>query len=225
MVWDVVPVDELNPYSQLNVAALQQLGYRYDYITTPGEHLTPSANDDYPLAATFLGTARVQPNPAHVTYVYAKDSLDGLDRATGDYTQYGIVADHAYWLSGIRLRGSSGSCRGNTSPGCGSTGSIDAMSAGFGLADPAASGPQPGGGVLTGGSLFPALPYTEVKQTWGSAPSQPRTDALTLTVTNVSALTIDVSRAHVDCAARLNVSTDGPLTVTLLGCGKKLSFR
>ena len=224
MIWDVVPVDELNPYSQVNVLAMQQLGYRYDYIATPGEHLTPAMNDDYPMAAAFLGTARVQPDPAHVTYVYGKDTLDGLFRATGDFPNYGVVADHAYWLSRIQLRTSNGTCRGNTTSGCGSTGTLDAISGGFGGADATQSGPQPGGGVVTGGSLYPVMPYTEIKQTWEAPPASPRSDAITFVATNVKAVAIDPRRAHVTCGVTLTVKSDGPIAVSLLGCGKTLHF-
>ena len=43
-------------------------------------------------------------------------------------------------------------------------------------------------------------------------------DALDIAATNVSAVTIDAKRAKVDCKAHLNVTTDGPLTVTLADC-------
>jgi pimeloyl-ACP methyl ester carboxylesterase len=225
MVWDVIPADELNPYSQANVLALQKLGYRYDYLQFPGEHLTPSINDEYAPAAAFLGTTRVNPDPARVTYVYGYDTLDGLDRATGDFPSYGVVADHAYWLSGLRLRTIAGTCRaGNTTWGCGASASVDAVSGGFGVADPVASGPQPGAGVLTGGALFPTLPYLEVKQTWAAAPKAARTDSLTITATNVKAMTINVTRARVDCKVALHVTTDGPLAITLAGCGRTLTY-
>jgi hypothetical protein len=224
MVWDVVPADELNPYSQLNVLALQKLGYRYDYLAFPGEHLTPSIQDEYSPAAAFLGADRVQPNPAHVTYVYGYDTLDGLDRSTGDVPAYGLVADHAYWLSALKLRSVTSTCHGNTTPGCGAIATVDATSGGFGTGDPTASGPQPGAGVVSGGALLPALPYAELQQTWDAAPVQPRADALQITATNLKALTLDVRRAHVDCQVHLTVHTDGPLAVTLLGCGRTLSF-
>jgi hypothetical protein len=37
-------------------------------------------------------------------------------------------------------------------------------------------------------------------------------------------LAIDVGRAAVDSNVHLNVTTDGPMTVTLLGCGRTLTF-
>lgn len=80
-------------------------------------------------------------------------------------------------------------------------------------------GPQPGGGVLTTGALYPVMPYTEIKQTWGAAPRAKHADRLSITLTNVAAITIDVRRAHVDCGVTLSVNTDGPVRITLLGCG------
>jgi hypothetical protein len=39
------------------------------------------------------------------------------------------------------------------------------------------------------------------------------------TATNLSAVTIDPKRAGVGCDAKINVTSDGPITVTLGGCG------
>jgi hypothetical protein len=39
-----------------------------------------------------------------------------------------------------------------------------------------------------------------------------------ITATNVSRVSIDAGRARVDCSASLNVTTDGPLRVTLTDC-------
>lgn len=220
MIWDVVPADELNPYSQANAAAMQRLGYRYTYLAFPGDHLTPAFNDQFAPAAAFLGTARVQPSPAHITYVYAPSALDGLFRPYGDYPRIGLSAGHAYWLTGVHVRTRAASCNANAAPGCGGMGTVDALSRGFGLSDPAADGPQLGVGVLPPGALFPAEPYTIVKQTWADAPKAARHDAIHLTLTNISEVTILTSRAHVDCNASVQVSTDGPVVVHLAGCDR-----
>lgn len=218
MIWDVVPVDELNPYSPTNAAAMQRLGYRYSYLAFPGDHLTPAFNDQFAPAATFLGTARVQPDPAHVTDVYAPSALDGLVRPYGDYPAIGLTAGHAYWLARLHVRTQAPSCNSGASPGCGGMGTVDAVSGGFGVSDPAANGPQLGVGVLPPGALFPAEPYTIVRQTWADAPRVPRRDAIDLRLTNISAVTILTTRAHVDCNARVHVITDGPVDVHLAGC-------
>jgi hypothetical protein len=90
-------------------------------------------------------------------------------------------------------------------------------SEGFGLADPTPSATQPGAGALTGGQI-PAIPFTSQAKTWGEAPSAPVADALDLTAHNVSKVTVDATRARVDCAAQLHVTSDGPLKVKLADC-------
>jgi hypothetical protein len=90
-------------------------------------------------------------------------------------------------------------------------------SQGFGQGDPVPGATQHGAGALTGGTI-PAIPYTSQSKAWGPAPSEAAHDALDIHATNVSHVTIDATRAKVDCKAQLNVTTDGPLTVTLEDC-------
>ena len=79
------------------------------------------------------------------------------------------------------------------------------------------SATQHGAGVLTGGQI-PAIPYNSQSKTWGAAPTEPVRDVLDITATNVSAVTIDAARAKVNCAAQLNITTNGPLSVKLADC-------
>lgn len=223
MLWDSIPVDELNPTPEANALALDRLGYRYDYLSFPGEHLTPAYNDEYGPAASFLGATRVDPDPPHVTYVYAPDALDGLDRPYGDFPDLGLVAGHAFWVTGLRLRTVTAPCATYALRPCGGMGMIDAVSSGFGLNDPVPSGTQAGAGVLTGGSVFPALPYLETSQTWAAPVARPRADVLDLTTTNLAEVTIDPLRARVDCAAVVHIRSDGPVQVHLAGCNRSVS--
>jgi hypothetical protein len=103
-------------------------------------------------------------------------------------------------------------------------GAVDVRSHGFGVGDPAAGETQHGAGALTGGT-FGAIPYTSQSKTWGAAPSAPKQNQLDITASNVSAVTIDAKRAKVDCNAKLEVSTDGPLEVTLAECKGKSTSR
>ena len=48
-------------------------------------------------------------------------------------------------------------------------------------------------------------------------------DVLDITLTNISAVTIDTGRARVDCHARLDVTSDGPATIRLSGCARTVS--
>ena len=58
-------------------------------------HLELAINDWFKPAADFLGSALVDRNPPHVTYV--------VDPAR-DSRKYGVVANHAYWVSGLKVR-------------------------------------------------------------------------------------------------------------------------
>jgi hypothetical protein len=166
------------------------------------DHLTLAANDEYGPGAAWLGTERVDRNPYHVTFVV--DPTEDNAKAT-------TVADHAYWLSGLTVRKAG-------------LGVVDAISAAFGIKDAAVLPVEPGAGVLTGGEI-PAMAYVSRTQKWGPFGTAAKADALTLTVTNLKSVTVDVARAGLSCGAKLTVKTDGPVAVTLAGCGKTLSFR
>ena len=201
LMWNMA-TDELVPESCYlpTAMALDGAGYRYElHIHAPGEHLTLAINDQFQPAADFLGETLVDRNPPHVTFV--------VDPAW-DYPKLGFVADHAYWLSDIKERSTATA-----------TGTIDVFSHGFGLGDPAASSTQEGAGTLTGGTL-PAIAYVSQAKTWGPAPAAPVQDVLDINATNIGAVTIDPARARVDCSAKLNITSDGPLKVTLAGCSK-----
>jgi hypothetical protein len=201
LIWDET-TDELVPISGVleQVAAIDALGYRYEFDQfQAGDHLTLAINDEFQPAAAFLGTETVNRNPAHVTYVY---------NPTMDFSADGTTAGHAYWVYGVSLRQASG-----TAP----LGSVDVRSEGFGVGDPTPSATAHGAGLLTGGQI-PAIPFTSQSRTWGSVPAEPTKDALVIKASNVAHVTIDAARAHVDCAAALSVTTDGPLKVTLSDC-------
>jgi hypothetical protein len=123
------------------------------------------------------------------------------------------VTDHAYWLSGLIPAGPAGS-----------TGSIDAVSRGFSQGEPAPSGLQIGSGTLSGTNIVPSVAYTRALQTWGPTPSSARADEIDITSTGVATATIDTARAGVDCAVKLNVTSDVPITIRLTGCAGTRSF-
>src|SRR4051794_8084886 len=122
MVW-LAGQDELQTQNLWLASELQYDGLHYRfarYLFEPADHLTLHFNDQWAPAAAFLADNHVDRNPPHVTYVY---------NPAVDFPGLGIVAAHAYWLSAIRLR--------TNSPGS-STGSLDAVSSGFGVGDPPA---------------------------------------------------------------------------------------
>ena len=207
LIWDAV-TDELVPYPGVGQQAntFDQLGYRYEFDSfAPADHLTLVINDQFQPAADFLGTTKVDRNPAHVTYVV---------NPTMDFPEMGGPANHAYWVSGLKLRDSSGGAP---------RGTIDVRSEGFGVGDPPPLPTQHGAGALTSGTL-PAIAYTSQSKQWGPTPPALVRNRLDIDAKNISALTIDPARAHVTCGAALNVTTDGPVSVTLAGCGRTQSF-
>ncbi len=212
--------DELANEALFTAAAakLDSLGYRYELdafqpcanaACSPlfPNHLQLAVNDEYSPAADFLGTVAVDRNPPHVTYV--------LDTAR-NHDNLGVTGDHAYWLSGLTLRSPS-----HTSATGDPEGQIDAVSRGFGVGDPTPSTTQLGAGSLTGGNLG-SLAFTRQSRSWAAPPAQPRADAITVSATNVATAAIDVTRAHVDCGVSVDITTDGPITVTLPACNRTI---
>jgi hypothetical protein len=191
---------------------LDSLGYRYELdayqpCANPQcsplfpNHLQLAINDQYAPAAKFLGTARLERNPAHVTY-----TLD----ATRNHANLRLVGDHAYWVSRIKLR--------DPSQG---TGQIDAASRGFG------GGVKPsatamGVGSLTGGNLGP-ITFNSMKKTWSATPGPAPHDSLAIQATNIASAAVDVKRAHLDCKVKVTVNSDGPIKIALPGCGRTVS--
>jgi hypothetical protein len=197
---------------------LDSLGYRYELdayrpcanaACSPlfPNHLELAVNDQFAPAAAFLGTATVDRNPAHVTYV--------LDAAR-NHSKIGLVGDHAYWVSGLALRDPS-----KTGATGDPTGQIDAFSHGSGASDPAAAATQPGAGQLTGGNLG-TIEFTSLTKTWAAPTPGPRADTIDVTATNLSKATIDVKRAAVDCSVKLNITSDGPIDIALAGCNRSV---
>jgi pimeloyl-ACP methyl ester carboxylesterase len=191
--------DELVNINTTNqtIAALTAAGVRFEeHLHPTADHLTLAANDQYAPGAAWLGHDAVDRNPFHVTFV-----VDPSE----DARSAKVVADHAYWLSGLRGHGT-----------------IDVLSKGFGLADGSVNPVVDGAGALTGGEI-PALAYVSETRTWGPPRHLPQADALVLQATGVTAVTIDAARAHVSCHAAVSVRTAVPLEVTL--CGKTRTYR
>ncbi|MEA2436742.1 MAG: hypothetical protein QOF65_1298 [Thermoleophilaceae bacterium] len=197
-------------------AKLDSLGYRYEIdafrpCASPDcsalfpNHLQLAINDQFAPAAAFLGTATVNRNPAHVTYV--------LDTAR-NHANIGLLGDHAYWVSGLKLHDP-----GQTGSTGDPTGQIDAVTHGFGSSDPVASVTQPGVGQLTGGNLGP-IDFTSRTKAWGAPTPAPKADTIDVTATNISKASIAVKRAGVDCSVKLNITSDGPIDIALPGCGR-----
>jgi pimeloyl-ACP methyl ester carboxylesterase len=183
---------------------LESLGYRHRVDTFPAaEHLTLYLHDNYQDSADFLGDAAAQRNPARVTFV-ANPTMDFASRQ--------LIADKAYWVSGIRVRDLASTPRGT----------VDAVSRAFGAADAVASAPQTRLGILLGKLV--AQPYISQFLTWADPGSAPAADRLDISLRNVAALKIDMQRARLSCNAVLAVDTDGPVSIELDGCGRSVQY-
>ena len=209
LMWNNVGDELVNDASfNATAAQLDSLGYRYeldafqpcaDAACSPlfPNHLQLAINDQYTPAARFLGGAEVDRNPHHVTYVVS----------TGrNHPELGVDGNHAYWISGVTLRS-------------GDTGEIDADSHGFGTADPEPAPTAVATGTLSDGNLGP-IEFASRTKTWGPAPDRPAADRLDVTATNVAEATIHPERARVTCDAEVNITTDGPTSIHLAGCGR-----
>jgi hypothetical protein len=203
LIW-VASSDEIVPTAGTitNARQMDSLGYRYEYDAfAPAEHLTLAINDQFASAAAFLDDATVKLDPPHVTYAY---------NPTMDFPADGTTAGHAYWLSNVHLRDSSG-----TPP----IGTIDVRSHGFGVGDPPALATAPTAGALPPGNLG-VLAYAGMSKALGAVPPEPKANRLDITATNVASVTIDPVRARVGCDATLEIQSDGPIDITLAGCGR-----
>jgi hypothetical protein len=193
MTWNAA-ADELvqKPRYDATNAELERLGYRFSaWEFETADHLTIATNDQYAPGAEFLGEHRVVRNPAHITYV--------VDPETNS-RRAGAVADHVYWLSGLRV--AEGAERGT----------IDIRSEGFGRGDAEPGELQQRTGVLEGGSRG-AAPYAVRERAWGAAPAARRRDRLVVEARDVARAVVDARRARVSCAPRVDLSRAPGLTL------------
>lgn len=172
---------------------LQALNYRYEFRAYQGMgHANPPSFQEM---ADYVGARKVLANPAHITFVRDIDS---------DEPALGIVADHVYWASDIKLRDTSTLTRGT----------LDIVTKGLGTGDAPPQTLVTGSGLLTA-SFFP---WVQEGRDWGAAPALPVANEININATNIASLVIDGTRAKVDCAAKINVVSDGPLSVKIAGC-------
>jgi len=176
------------------IRGFDQLGYRFRFLVfSPSDHLAQAINGyNYPFSTGFLDTASVDRNPPHVTFAYVPASDDA---------SRGLVHDHAYWVSEVRLK----STAGGSTP---AKGVIDALSHAFGMGDPPST---PG---TTAGSV-PPFTYTEANRTWGAAPAIPAENRVDLTLRNLASARLDMARASLDPAHALTLAVDADTDAVL----------
>jgi hypothetical protein len=177
--------------------------YDYEFISwagTAGEHMEMCNSGLWDVLTDWLGDGSGVSTAAHVTYV--RNPL--MDDA-----RFGLVGDRAYWLSGIATRSTDGAL-----------GTIDVFSKGFGVSDPAAEARTTTVGA-TEGTTSPVNPYLREYRHLPDAPAATKANELVIDARNIDAVTIDPKQAKVDCGAKLRVVSDGPVKVTLTGCGSR----
>ncbi|TMH32601.1 MAG: hypothetical protein E6H66_13705 [Betaproteobacteria bacterium] len=188
-------------YQAAYVKLLDALGYRYQWWTFPVGHAYPLGNEFAPMMQWLDNTQRpVVVNPPHVTYAL---------NAEMNQPDVGLNADHAYWISNLSMRDTS-----LLPP----TGQIDAFSHGFGIGDaPVTPLHNETGQVATATGV---ISYALQTRDWGTVPIIPRSNVIDIVARNVNEVTINPSRASVDCNVMLNVQTDGPLLVHFYNCAR-----
>jgi hypothetical protein len=192
--------------------SFEELGYRYKLWSLATDHLAAALVNGAPVTE-FLGQHQIEPEPFHVTYVRMPSN---------DVPQIGLVHNRAYWLSGIELRDKTKAAEGRlpcfTVQGemCEPLGRgvIDAVSLGFGKSDPTSTKyVQPG---VTNGVL--PVAFVETQRTW-SEPGKVRVqNRIVIKATNIARITIDPRAARVRCDVKLDVTSDGPIEIRLIGC-------
>jgi hypothetical protein len=200
-----VTEDELVPFPgpraqnlgapELGIDGFEQLGYRYRFEVFPtAEHFTIAVLDyDTPQLAEFLGEAAVDRDPSHVTFSYLPAT---------DVPELGLVHDHAYWVSGVRLADDGDAL---------AEGTVDAFSLGAGEGQPTTV-PVRGAGVGP-------LEYVETGIEWEPLPDVDPENLLELGLTNVVAVELDLARASLDGRRELTleVTADHEGEVVLAG--------
>jgi hypothetical protein len=190
--------DELNPYSGVRAQQdrLTTLGLRSRLWTfTSGDHFLLTLQDEWAGARDFLGTAPVTRDPSRVDYAFLPQA---------DAPEFGLRADHAYWVAQLRARDTSGDPQ--TAP---ARALISGRSLAFGEGDPVtASVIEPGAGA------GPPTPTVIEGTDWVRVPPAPSSNALELRLQNVAAASIDGRRARLDGhrPLRVTLTSDGAVT-------------
>ena len=206
--------DELVPISgtaQQNIGpavngltSFDALGYRFRFqVFNPGDHFHLALlSYDLPQGAEFLGSAHVDRDPDHVTYSYSPAT---------DNAELGLVHNHAYWVSDVRLADVKA---GNPVPEA----TVDVRTQARGRGDPAS--------VRGHGVGNSPTPYTEINRSWDEPPAIPVANKLSATLTNVGTVTLDARRAGLDLsrAIELDVTATSAGVVRLAGDGKVVEF-
>jgi dienelactone hydrolase len=185
-------IDELVPVAgtiQLE-NRLHQLGYRHELDLFPMyDHFLISIVDHWEPGRDFLGLEQVDPDPSHVTYRAVR---------VKDVANLGLVHDHAYWISGVRIADGA------------ETGVVDARSLIRGEALPTVTD-------VSGVGFAPAF-HIKRGINWIESKETPR-NVLEVKLDGVSAVTVWTERAGFAAGRPFELKIDSPVAtvVTLAG--------
>jgi Putative esterase len=185
-------VDEFVPFASVadQVLELDRLGYRYRFTVYPAEdHVAFLFQDKFDDAVAHMGTGLRQGDPAHITFAWYPQ----LARP-----DLGIGPQRAWWLSDMAAAPHIVATRGAIAE-------VDARS--FARQDPAHTTRRRGGFLLQ----FDPTPGLFAEQAWQVGRPPDPLPYLTLRLTGVAGLTVDIARAGL---ASLPLSTIAIVTDT-----------
>ncbi len=190
--------DQFVPFHSVaqQVLELDRLGYRYRFTVYPAEdHVLFALQDKFDDAVAHMGTDLRQPDPGHITFAwYPQLTRDDL----------GIGPHRLWWLSDFVASADVAAASGRVAE-------VDARS--YARPDPTRTTRRRRGFVL---HLDPT-PGLFTEQTWQHGPPAAELPYLTLKLTGVAAITVDVARAGLTGAqeSTIAVVTDTAAQVSL----------
>ena len=191
-------LDEAVPLPSVvnQVLELDRLGYRYRFTVYPFEdHIDWALDDKFDDPISHMGTGLRQGDPGHITFAWYPQLVR---------PDLGIGPHRVWWLSDLTADPGTAATRGAIA-------SVDARS--YARPDPTRT-TRRRRGFEPGFDLSPGL-YTEL--IWQIGPSVDPLPYLTLQLTRVAGLTVDVARAGLASLHRsaIAVTTDTPARITL----------
>lgn len=191
-------LDQLVPIASVlsQVLELDRLGYRYRFTVYPFEdHLTWVLDDEFDDPIAHMGTGLRQPDPGHITYAWYPELVR---------PDLGLGPQHVWWISDLEADPGLAGKRGAVA-------SVDARS--YARPDPTRT-TRRHRGVEPDLDLSPGL-YTELL--WRTGAAVEPIPFLTLKLTGVAGITVDVARAGLASldTSTIDVSTDTVTRVEL----------
>lgn len=202
-------LDEFVPFLSVaqQVLKLDRLGHRYRFTIYPAEdHVALALQGRFADSVDHMLTNPRQGDPGHVSYSWYPQ----LERP-----DLGIGPQRVWWISGLRAAPQTASRRGAVA-------TVEARS--FARPDKTYRTRRRGGFALS----FKPTPGLYVEQTWQLSGRSP--DArphVTLDLTGVAGLTVDIARAGLAALpdATITVTTDSPVEIALEGLPPSTTVR